>query len=77
MAANIRLRKNEAFTAYPNVMKLVDVEIVNQIAHLLINNVSKVGDIVKVLNEKLGIPAQKTVFQIMIMMKYGVFGAAT
>lgn len=72
----IRLRDKEGFTAYSNVVQLVDVRIVNEIANLITKGITRVGDIMQEANQNFGIPAQKTLFQIMVMMKYGVFAPA-
>jgi D-inositol-3-phosphate glycosyltransferase len=71
----IRIRNIDGFTAYSNVVELVDVEIVNRIANLIARDVTKVGGITQVLEKQHGIPAQKMLFQIMLMLKYGVFAA--
>ena len=72
----IRLRDKGGFTAYSNVVQLVDVESVNEIANLVTIGITRVGDIMQEIDRKLGIPAQKTLFQIMVMMKYGVLARA-
>jgi hypothetical protein len=71
----IRIRDLDGFTAYSNVVQLVNVEMVNNIANLVARGVGRVGDIVQELDQAHGVPAQKTLFQIMIMLKYGVFAA--
>jgi glycosyltransferase involved in cell wall biosynthesis len=71
----IRIRDIDAFTAYSNVVQLVDAEMVNHIANLVARGVGRVGDIIQELDQAHGAPAQKTLFQIMIMLKYGVFAA--
>ncbi|NQT70260.1 MAG: glycosyltransferase family 4 protein [Desulfobacteraceae bacterium] len=69
----IRLRDIDGFTAYSNVIQLVDAKIVNHIANLVAQGVGRVGDIVQEVDQVHGVPTQKTLFQIMIMLKYGVF----
>ena len=69
----IRIRDIDGFTAYSNVIQLVDAKMVNHIANLVAGGVGRVGDIVQELDQAHGVPVQKTLFQIMIMLKYGVF----
>jgi hypothetical protein len=71
----IRLRDLNGFIAYANVVQLVDTTLVNHIANRVAGGVCRVGDIVRELNQAYGVSVQKTLFQIMLMMKYGVFAA--
>lgn len=72
----IRLKDIDGFTAYSDVVQIVDVKIVNHIANLIAKGMTRVGDITQEILQELGLPAQKTLFQIMVMMKYGVFAPA-
>lgn len=72
----IKLRDIKGFTAYSNVVELVDIDVVNHIANLIARDVTRVGDITQALERKYGMPVQKTLFQIMLMLKYGVFASA-
>jgi hypothetical protein len=69
----IRLRDIDGFAAYSNVVQLVNAKVLNHIANLVAHGVCRVGDSVQELDQAHGVPAQKTLFQIMIMLKYGVF----
>jgi len=74
---HIRLRDIDGFTGYSNILQLVDGEVVNRVANLIAKKVTRVGDITQILGRKHGISVHETLFQIMLMMKYGVFGHAT
>jgi len=71
----VRIRDLDGFTAYSNVVQLVDAKMVNHIANLVARGVCRVRDIGQELDQVHGVPTQKTLFQIMIMLKYGVFAA--
>lgn len=70
----IRLRDTQGFTGYSNVVQLVDVDVVNHVANLIGRDTTKLGAITQAFEYNHGIPVQKTLFQIMLMVKYGVFG---
>ncbi|MFH1673050.1 MAG: glycosyltransferase family 4 protein [Pseudomonadota bacterium] len=72
----IRLRDIKGFTGYTDIIRLVDGEIVNHIANLIAKNITSVGDITRILGREREIPVHETLFQIMVMLKYGVFAPA-
>ena len=73
---HIRLRDIDGFSGYSNILQLADGEVVNRVANLIAKKVTRVGDITQILGRKHGIPMHETLFQIMLMMKYGVFASA-
>jgi len=71
--SHIRLRDQDSFAAYPDVIQLVDMETANYIAGSIAQGITNVGEIAHLLMEKDGASYHKTIFQMMVMMKYGVF----
>lgn len=74
----IKLRDINGFTGYSNVSQLVDVDVVNHIANLIVGDITRLGDITDVLEQRHDkpVPVHKALFQIMLMMKCGVFAPA-
>ncbi len=73
---HIRIRDLNGFTGYSNVINLVDTKQVDRIARLVTGGLTGVGEITRHMRETYQIPDQDTLFQIMVMMKYGVFAPA-
>lgn len=71
----IRVR-DKNFLAYPTVLQWIDANVVNLVTKELSKGPRMLGLITKALEDQHAIPVQRTIFQIMVMMKYGVLSPA-